>query len=548
MTAEPKRRELLISKGWVQAAALVMLFGFFVLGLLAFRAYRDSAPIPQRVVSPDGRLVFTGEDVLTGQGLFLRNGLMQYGSVFGHGAYLGPDYTADYLRRAALSVRNRLGGEGETSAQARTVIAFKENRYDAATGTLTLTAEQALAFEELAAHYHATFSSPDTGKGLRPRAIAEPGDTRRLTAFFAWTAWTASTLRPGLDYSYTNNWPPEPLVGNGPTGAMVVWSVLSLIALLGGIGLLFAAFGRWDFLGWHGRERQTVSFRRPGEVVLTAVPARVRVVLPGDGGALPRAVPAGRRHPALPRRADRTSSASTWPPSSPSTSRAPGTCSSPSSGWPRPSSPPASSWRPWWPATSRADSTGWPTGCWARSRWWCSAAWRASSPASTGGPPACGSATRASSTWTSGASGRCCCPWGCCSGWRCSSAGCGAGCAPSTWATCPGSSSSRRWPSPPSTRWACWPGPTRTSPSPTSGASGWCTCGSRTSSSSSPPSWWPTSSCCWAWCPSAWPCASSTWTSSCTRSAASSAPCTTCTSPARRWSTWRSAPSSPPPR
>lgn len=269
MADEPRRREFLLSRGWVQASALVMLFGFFVLGLLAWRAHADSAPVPQRFVTPDGTPVFTGEDVLAGQEIFLRNGLMEYGSVYGHGAYLGPDYTADYLRRSALFVRERLGGEDNASAAARTVKAFKENRYDPATGTAILTPEQAAAFEALTKHYHATFSAPTTEHGLRPSAIADPADTRRLTAFFAWTAWTASTLRPGKDYSYTNNWPPEPLVNNGPTGAMVVWSVLSLIALLGGIGLLMASFGRWNFLGWHGREQQTLSFRRPGEVVLT---------------------------------------------------------------------------------------------------------------------------------------------------------------------------------------------------------------------------------------------------------------------------------------
>ena len=61
----------------------------------------------------------------------------------------------------------------------------------------------------------------------------------------------------------------EPLVANTVTADTVVWSVLSLIALLGGIGLLLAAFGRWNLLGWHGREEETISFRPPDEVTLT---------------------------------------------------------------------------------------------------------------------------------------------------------------------------------------------------------------------------------------------------------------------------------------
>src|SRR5215212_1108644 len=154
------RRELLVSKGWVQAVALVVLFGFFVLGLLAYRTYTGQPPIPQRVVDPEGNVVFTGEDVVAGQEAFLRNGLMEYGSIFGHGAYLGPDYTADYLRRAALSVRDSYGGEGSDRAAALTIEDFKQNRYDPETGTLEYTAPQAVAFEEARGYYGEFFGEP----------------------------------------------------------------------------------------------------------------------------------------------------------------------------------------------------------------------------------------------------------------------------------------------------------------------------------------------------------------------------------------------------
>src|SRR5829696_999705 len=269
MRAGIGRRELLVSKGWVQAVALVVLFGFFVLGLLAYRAYSGQPPIPDRVVDPSGRVIFTGEDVTAGQGVFLKNGLMQYGSIFGHGAYLGPDYTADYLRRSALSVRESYGGEDSDVAAVSTVEDFKENRYDSESRTLEFSAAQAAAFGELRGYYEDYFGEPTTRYGLRPEAIRDPEEIRQLTSYFAWTAWAAAALRPGLDYTYTNNWPPEPLVENEPTGEVVVWSVLSLVALLGGIGLLFAAFGRWNFLGWRGREQATLSFRVPGDVALT---------------------------------------------------------------------------------------------------------------------------------------------------------------------------------------------------------------------------------------------------------------------------------------
>jgi len=263
------KRELLVGRGWVQAVAIVFLFGFMVLGLLAYRTYTDEPPIPARVVDPAGSVIFTRTDVTGGQEIFLRNGLMEYGTIFGHGAYLGPDFTADYLHRAALFVMDYYGGSQSDKAREQTIADFKTNRYDPASGTLTYTAAQAVAFEKLVAHYRDFFSQPTTKFGLRPKAITDAEQIRQLTAFFSWSAWAGTAPRPGLTYSYTNNWPPESLVGNHATADTVVWSVLSLIALLGGIGLLLAAFGRWNFLGWHGKERTRISFRAPGKVTLT---------------------------------------------------------------------------------------------------------------------------------------------------------------------------------------------------------------------------------------------------------------------------------------
>ncbi|HLH41763.1 MAG TPA: cbb3-type cytochrome c oxidase subunit I [Bryobacteraceae bacterium] len=263
------RRDLLIARGWVQAVLIVVIAGFAVLGMLAWQTYEGMPPIPARVVTPEGRLIFTRDDVVAGQGVFLRNGLMEYGSIFGHGAYLGPDYTADYLHRAAQSARNGYGGSQSTNATLATIQDFKTNRYNPSTDTLTYSAAQARAFQELREDYFRFFSNPTTQYGLRPGAIGDAEDVRKLTAFFSWSAWAAAAARPGKSYSYTNNWPPEPLVDNRLTADAVVWSVLSLIALMGGIGLLLAAFGRWSFLGWHGMERQTISFRPPDRVNLT---------------------------------------------------------------------------------------------------------------------------------------------------------------------------------------------------------------------------------------------------------------------------------------
>ena len=262
------KRELLVSKTWLQVAGLVVIVGFFVLGLLAYLTYKSDPPIPDRVVDPSGRVVFTGNDIRAGQKVFLHHGLMEYGSIFGHGAYLGPDFTDDYLHRSAEIVRDDLGGTASDSARQQTIDQFQTNRYDSETETLPISAQQASAFDQLERHYSQFFDSDTTRYGLRPRPVDSPTEIHQLTSFFAWSAWAASTRRPGHNYSYTNNWPPEELVDNAPSANVIVWSVVSLIALLGGIGILFAAFGRWR-MGWQGRDQATLTFRAPGDVALT---------------------------------------------------------------------------------------------------------------------------------------------------------------------------------------------------------------------------------------------------------------------------------------
>src|SRR3984893_10054190 len=150
---KPTNRGLLVSNGWIRAVAIVVVFGFFVLGLLAYRTYTDEPPIPARTVGETGEALFTRQDVVDGQGVFLRNGLMEYGSIFGHGAYLGPDFTADYLHRAALLVMNEYGGPSSDQAKALTITDFTSNRYDAETGTLTYSAAQVEAFQKLDVYY-----------------------------------------------------------------------------------------------------------------------------------------------------------------------------------------------------------------------------------------------------------------------------------------------------------------------------------------------------------------------------------------------------------
>jgi nitric oxide reductase subunit B len=269
-TKRPARRPMVLSPLWLQGAILTFVVGFAILAYLAIRIYRDHAPIPARITTEAGETFLTGEEIRRGQEHFLTYGLMEYGTVYGHGAYLGPDFTADYLHRAAVLMEEHYGGGRAAADRMRDEL--RANRYDPKTGTLSWTEGQVFAFEAIHRHLTETLYDREASGagGIGPHMIADAGRARQVTAFIAWTAWTATARRPGRPFSYTNNWPPDEAVGNTVTGEAIVWSALSLVALLGGIGIVFALYGRYaPLIGWHESEERRLRFVPPADVPLT---------------------------------------------------------------------------------------------------------------------------------------------------------------------------------------------------------------------------------------------------------------------------------------
>lgn len=272
-------RRMVVSSGWFQVSVLTFLVGFAVLGYLAYRINAEHAPIPAEVRAEDGRLLFTADDVMAGQHLFQKYGLMQHGTIFGHGAYLGPDFTAQYLHRAGLAMTAFYAEQGKRTApeiREQVLRDWKQNRYNAGEDVLRFTPAQAHAFDRMIEFYRGYFAAAENQEGLKRPPITDPAEVRQLTAYFAWAAWVAATPRrlPDgtlADYSYTNNWPPEPMVGNEATSQAFLWSVFSLVALLGGSGLVLFIIGKYDLLGWHRAEEEpgyNLRFRPPEEVRL----------------------------------------------------------------------------------------------------------------------------------------------------------------------------------------------------------------------------------------------------------------------------------------
>ena len=264
-------------KLWFLLIAVVMVT-FSLLGYYGGEVYRQAPPIPEQVVTTDGKALFTKDDILDGQTAWQSVGGMQLGSIWGHGAYQAPDWSADWLHReltawldlAAQQTHQQpyaaLDGPRQAALREQLKTEYRGNRADPASGVLTVSERRAQAMASTAAYYERLFADgPELRKSRESFAMKEntlPSAERRsqLTKFFFWTAWAAATERPGKTVTYTNNWPHEPLIGNQPSSENIIWSIASVVILLAGVGFLVWA---WAFLRRHDEPLPAAPARDP---------------------------------------------------------------------------------------------------------------------------------------------------------------------------------------------------------------------------------------------------------------------------------------------
>ena len=244
---------------WI--ALTVVLVGSFAVLLGQGRAIdRDKPPIPARVEDQQGRLLFGGADIRRGQEVWQRLGGQQLGSIWGHGAYLAPDWSADWLHREAVLVLDAwaadegapsfaaLDAERAAALRARLRASLRRGDHDRATDTIRLPAARARAVDLLTAHYGAIFRDGQVAYAIPAGTLPGDEDRRALAAFFFWTSWASVTERPGTGASYTMNFPPDALAGNEPPAGALGWSIASILLLLAAIGALVVVHAR----GEHG--------------------------------------------------------------------------------------------------------------------------------------------------------------------------------------------------------------------------------------------------------------------------------------------------------
>lgn len=248
-----------MKKYWI-LLVVVLTGAFTILGFFGNEVYRQAPPVYKSLRTEAGDVVYTKDDILSGQTIWQSIGGQQIGSIWGHGAYQAPDWTADWLHRELVNYREiyaqahfNTNYDSVSDAQKMMVKAalLQDYRYSQIVeGSAVISDIRYKAFVKTKNYYLSLFSNTDELNDTR-KAYAIHDDVlpslekrQKMMSFFHWSTWVASTNRPGQKHTYTNNWPHEPIINNTVTSENIFWSIISVVLLLSSIGLLiwFYAF------------------------------------------------------------------------------------------------------------------------------------------------------------------------------------------------------------------------------------------------------------------------------------------------------------------
>ncbi|TGD22909.1 nitric-oxide reductase large subunit [Companilactobacillus suantsaicola] len=244
---------------------LVIAFSILIAG--GFLIFKNEAPRPSKMVDESGTTIVTKKQLLSGQAVYEKYGLTDYGSYLGNGTYFGPDYTAQSLHVYIQGMQNYyaqkqyntnfkdLSVEKQSGIKGKVKHEIRKNRYNSKTDQLVLTTAQVAGLNHLTKHFRHEFRNNPHEAGLPENMIhnntddfMQNGDKiDQLTYFFFWGAWLSSTNRPHQTYSYTNNWPYDLDAGNIMTSEAMVWTALSVAVLVAGVGVVIYFYKKYHF-------------------------------------------------------------------------------------------------------------------------------------------------------------------------------------------------------------------------------------------------------------------------------------------------------------
>ncbi len=248
------------TKNWRGPLIFILVISLIGVGMIGFQTYVDAPPMTG-FKDAQGNVVMDQKTIERGQEVFHRYALMEYGSFFGDGAQRGPDFTAEALHQMSVSMSNyylaelkaKTGKEPEASdisqVKEKVKLELKQNNYNSNDKLIALTPAETYALQDLKKYYTDLFIDKNDGQGFPPKNyIKSREEVADLSSFFFWGAWVCVTQRPGSTYSYTHNWPYDPVSGNTPTSPVILWSVLGLLGFVLACGIVLYFIGQYNQL------------------------------------------------------------------------------------------------------------------------------------------------------------------------------------------------------------------------------------------------------------------------------------------------------------
>ncbi|HCY8814546.1 TPA: cbb3-type cytochrome c oxidase subunit I [Staphylococcus aureus] len=245
---------------------LVIVFSILLVG--GWYIFKNEAPRPTKIVDQQGHTLVTKGELVSGQAIYEKYGLTDYGSYLGNGSYLGPDYTAEALHHYLIGMRkyyaqdiyhkqlHKLNHVEIAVVKDKVMKEIRINRYSEKEDQLVLTPGQVYGLKYLQDYYKKEFVNNPKQVGLNENMIKQfqnddymvaGNKIEHLSQFFFWGAWLSSTDRPGKTFSYTNNWPYDVDAGNTLPSAGILWTAISVTLLIAGLAFIIYIQKRYEF-------------------------------------------------------------------------------------------------------------------------------------------------------------------------------------------------------------------------------------------------------------------------------------------------------------
>ena len=230
---------------------VVAIASFAILGWTTKLTYEAAPPFPDRFVTAGGTVLMSGADIVSGKAGFQKADLMDYGSLYGMGSYFGEDYTAANLIRLATlaeaDIAKARTGKAlsdlttEEQASVKAAMQAELQGVDLTKQVAVLPDHLAAAIATLRGEIVQTLLHHDFAKGWTQAYSLDQRSAEQTADFLIYSSLTTVARRPGVAWSWTQNWPFEPLVGNTPTTSTFRWTWISFC-------FTFFAFGAVLFI------------------------------------------------------------------------------------------------------------------------------------------------------------------------------------------------------------------------------------------------------------------------------------------------------------